>query len=668
MINWSDVRQYPVADYQIIFRQILALVQENTLKWNYDRNNLANTAVSQNNTYYTYNILDIIDDKVYVGTLANQEMCYNYLIPLNSSKTSPNDYYDGFLSFTEETVFNLVTANSSVEALILSGVNVRVRNGTQYSLTDNNYDDLWDSSTAAVNRIKNYIVTGDYENTSFRSAYVLPYNGESPRTPRGFPNNTSPRWVIRLAGTSTKHHRDNSLSEWIVDSPVPCEYVVDILGIFLNLRGQYINDEGVLRYLQISFSNNVNYLENVFTQIPNCSVINRSMPSSTALNIYDTFNTAVSLKTVETNPYQLRSLITWSIDQLKYYFNAFHIPFVIDDEDAAINTPIDELPDYHPIEPSQPNIDNDGDYNNYSDPVDFPPLPDLNITNTGFLSIYRPEMSTIKTIGNYLWSDDFLDNINKLFTDPAQTIISLSTIPLKPLASQIRNIKFGNLESTIPAPVVDEQLQVFDFGTLTLSNYFGTYADYSGYTDIQLYLPFIGLKSLEINDIMGSTIHLKYYIDIYSGDTIAYLKVYNSFINSILYSWQGNILTQLPFSSANYGEFFSKALTGGIATLLNPYSAIGNAINIGSSLSPQYRISDRYNNGGLMSLTRPYVIISRPLVKSIKSVFGFTDKSVGELKPGYNKIESVVSMTTNVGMLNSDYNEILSLLHSGVYN
>ena len=85
--------------------------------------------------------------------------------------------------------------------------------------------------------------------------------------------------------------------------------------------------------------------------------------------------------------------------------------------------------------------------------------------------------------------------------------------------------------------------------------------DYSPFSKLGIYLPFIGYQDLDIDECRGSTINLKYRVDILSGACVALIKVNGNTI----YQFTGNCLTQIPITNENIQSLISDAVNVGIA-------------------------------------------------------------------------------------------------------
>ena len=362
--------------------------------------------------------------------------------------------------------------------------------------------------------------------------------------------------------------------------------------------------------------------------------------------------------------------------------------------------------------PRYPSSDTDvgiGNFDNSSDNIDFPTLPNVDILGTGFVRAYQPTQEQLVALSNYLWSEAFsVDTLKKLFADPMESLIGLSMIPVTPSVAENQPILFGNITTDITANKILSQYVIFDCGEITLNEYFGGSLDYDPYTHIDIYLPFINMQTLNTNDVMGAKLHLKYYIDIVTGSCVALLKVDKSNLNSIIYSWNGNCAMQIPVSAGNNTSYLQSVLgiTASIATtavtayatkgasvaaqakmktaseVAQSYSMtqaaltgsiIGTAESVAGGVSQMHTTIQRggtmSGNLGFISTLRPYIIITRPKqcyprnFNTFEGQPSYVTNTLGNLS-GYTKVYSI--HLQNITATVEELNEIETLLKNGV--
>lgn len=291
-------------------------------------------------------------------------------------------------------------------------------------------------------------------------------------------------------------------------------------------------------------------------------------------------------------------------------------------------------------------------------------------------AIYNPTLAQINSFGAWLWSDNFVDQIKKLFNDPMQAIIGLHKVYATPATGGEQNIKVGYLDSGVPSKVVSDQYTTIDCGTITLSEYFHNVFDYSPYTVINLYLPFIGIVSLDNADVMRSSIHIVYHVDVLSGACLAEVQVTRDGAGGTLYQYTGNASVTLPISSGSYMGIVASiaSIAGGIAgTIASGGAALPMITSAaGSALSARAKVEHSggfSGNAGAMGGKIPYIIISRPQVEladSFQKYIGFPANYTTKLGDCSGYVKVLECHIENVNATNSELTEIDSLLKSGV--
>lgn len=302
------------------------------------------------------------------------------------------------------------------------------------------------------------------------------------------------------------------------------------------------------------------------------------------------------------------------------------------------------------------------------------------VTPTGSASalyaIYNPTIEQINSFGSWLWSSDFVEQIKKLFNDPMQAIIGLHKVYANPTTNGTQNIKVGYLDSGVSANVVSNQYTTIDCGTVSLSEYFYNVFDYAPYTDINLYLPFIGIVGIDVADVMRSSIHIIYHVDVLSGACLAEVKVIRDGAGGTLYQYTGNASVTLPISSGSYMGIISSiaGIAGGIAgTIASGGSALPLlASSAGSLLNARTKVEHSggfSGNAGAMGSKIPYLIISRPqidLANKFEKYIGYPANVTTTLASCSGFVNVLECHLENINASDSELNEIESLLKGGI--
>ena len=365
------------------------------------------------------------------------------------------------------------------------------------------------------------------------------------------------------------------------------------------------------------------------------------------------------------------------------YLNMLNVPFAYSSSDA-INTPVDDLPDFVPIGQGENTTGGgDGTGDNTSDSIEnySPTLTPISSFNTH----YAITKSALSNLANYLWNSTFLDDIDLLFNNPMEGVISCRMFPFSIYQHDVSHmgseeyIVIGNVTTTAYAyPIRSGYNCVFNMGSITIDEYYGSAMDYAPYTTIHIYLPYIGIKELEINDCMGKTLNIKYVVDITTGACIA--EIFSG--SQLLYTYDGKMGVEVPINSSNAAQFVSSlALTGitaaagvGIgAATGNPLAIAGTVLSTAKSVAGnQLHINKGGSNSPFAGLFMPqycYVIINRPiqsLASSFGATFGFpcnVTKTLSTLT-GFTQIDEV--HITGINATSDEITEIYNLLKQGV--
>lgn len=321
-----------------------------------------------------------------------------------------------------------------------------------------------------------------------------------------------------------------------------------------------------------------------------------------------------------------------------------------------------------------------------------PPVPDVTPTPddpaiaggggsaTGLANLYNPTLAQVKQFSRWLWGSDGLnlDQLKKLLQDPMQAIIGLHVMYATPTTGANRDIQVGYINSGVPSKIVTEQYTEIDCGTVTINEYFGDARDYSPYTQVYCYLPFIGIVELNADDVVNSTLGIKYKIDVLTGCCLAQLTVKKFGLDAVLYTYTGNCAVQMPITSGNYLSTVSSllgAVVSGAAAVatggaLAPV-AIGAAANaMGGGARASVAMSGSLgSNAGAMGIRKPYLIIKRVEsadANGYNEFYGYpTNKRVNLSQlTGYVRVKEINLSGTNA--TEDEQNEIVALLKEGV--
>lgn len=262
-----------------------------------------------------------------------------------------------------------------------------------------------------------------------------------------------------------------------------------------------------------------------------------------------------------------------------------------------------------------------------SDAIDFPGLPLVSALGTGVVNMYRATQTSLRQFSQYLWTGDFIDNVKKLFQDPMEAVVSVQIVPYTPTHSETpTNVFLSWIDTGVPMYPITNQYVRIDCGTLEVSEFWASFLDYPPHTDVSIFLPYIGVKQLSVQDVMSRKLHLIYNIDSLTGSCVAMLKCSGGGLDSVLYSWSGSCNLQIPIAARDFSSIYSSVIslaasaglaiaTKGASKALTAGAAAGAAASAINSLDLDTHTRQAGSTGsvpGYMGNQIPYLIITRP--------------------------------------------------------
>ena len=317
-----------------------------------------------------------------------------------------------------------------------------------------------------------------------------------------------------------------------------------------------------------------------------------------------------------------------------------------------------------------------GDFDGSSDPIDFPALPTLGAADSGFITLFNPDLAELQALAHYMWTNPLFDISawKKIFADPMDAILGLSIVPVQVPEGSARPILVGNIVTDVSMKPATAQFIEVQCGALNVNEFWSAYLDYEPYTKAEIYLPFCGVHQLSVDDIMNKTVEVRYHVDILSGACCAYVKCGES----VLYQFIGQCSSSIPISGNDFTNVINGVLsaataigslvaTGGASAPLAVPALSATALN---ALKPNIEKSGAMGGtGGMLAMQKPYLILTRPRQahpanqNHYTGYPSFITENLSELS-GYTEIEEI--HLENVQATDNELDEIVNLLKSGV--
>ena len=319
-----------------------------------------------------------------------------------------------------------------------------------------------------------------------------------------------------------------------------------------------------------------------------------------------------------------------------------------------------------------PDPDKDDEYENHKDEEE-ENLPDTANNSIGVLtSTYKMTRDRLSQLGAFLWSGNIFDSFSLVNSNPIENIISCKDIPFSIGGGTDKIIKLGNVDTGVNGEKVNTNFSEITIGSIVIPKKYNNFLDLAPYTKVTIYLPYIGFKELDVTQIMGKSITVKYAVDVITGGCIAEI-----FCNATrLYEFSGQVGIDIPITASNRAQveagYISNAVSSGADLVTG--DVLGASETMLSSAFSKYHYSSTSapSPSCVASVNRTcYIVIDRPTYDNLK-VFNHTrgrmcnlSKKIGNLK-GFTVCDSHIDLSGIVAT-DSEKDEIIKILSSGFF-
>ena len=265
------------------------------------------------------------------------------------------------------------------------------------------------------------------------------------------------------------------------------------------------------------------------------------------------------------NAYVSSYTIFRNVSELQQSLNNWGFPYTFD-YDSAYSKNVSDLPDYVPNgQKDNPTGGGDGDGDNSSDSISFPAPIDvfspsaLGGYNTLFMSPAEFEQfvkilwtPVIKSLGDalsvYFNQQPLTESVINMYYVPFDLKTQLDFSGTKTQQRADLTLAWSDTPFAARLLVANVSRELMGGGELDLNEYYGSFLDYSPYTSIDIWLPYIGYKSLDVDKVMGKKISLKWFVDIVNGGLTCVIFANGQPINT----YTGQIGIDLAITGRDY--------------------------------------------------------------------------------------------------------------------
>ena len=333
------------------------------------------------------------------------------------------------------------------------------------------------------------------------------------------------------------------------------------------------------------------------------------------------------------------------------------------------------------------NVGGDGNHDNSSDTTDssdyydkdndspFEPQshdPNWN-SGTPLYTLFKMTFTQVGNLINYLTSSTWTSAVTNLGLGSVfGAIAKCFTVPFDVSSFYYGySMKILGIDTSVGTSGVVNHLQEINCGNITIDRYFGDFKDYAPYTKCYIYLPYIGVNEISINQVQGKALSLVYGVDLLDGSCVARLSA----DNKQLYSFSGNMATEYPIVGKTPSSPLSAVtnILGNISgndTLVATAGLLGSVLTSQNSSSSFQTVGGVAGNWGNVGVLTPFVYLERPVQSrpnAYESQYGYTCNKYLQLSTlsGYTEVDDSIHLA--ISATEEEKERIMEYLTSGFY-
>lgn len=203
-----------------------------------------------------------------------------------------------------------------------------------------------------------------------------------------------------------------------------------------------------------------------------------------------------------------------------------------------------------------------------SEIIGLPTEPTLSPIDAGLFSLYSPTAAQMRNLADFLWTDfggtgttveqvleEVVEALKRSVSNPLNSMLGLSIIASQGLSKgSDSSVHVGFWNTGVSMTKLTKQYFTVDCGSLSFSPVCGnTFLDYAPYSKFMIYLPYVGMRLLDANDVVGHTISVRYRGDCVSGALTCYVIR----DGSVIQEHTGNCALNIPLTADSWAESIS---------------------------------------------------------------------------------------------------------------
>lgn len=321
-----------------------------------------------------------------------------------------------------------------------------------------------------------------------------------------------------------------------------------------------------------------------------------------------------------------------------------------------------------------------------------PSSPTVNSMKLSNLHNYWISESQMQSFYSEVWDTDLTDFVKGAFTGIYSNLIS-NVVSLKFMPTTAENLGgtggtspvilgFKTYDNLTVQTIGNATAPLVNIGSYKFAKEYNSFADYAPYTDVKLYLPFVGVVPIDTNLFMGAgggetaTLNINAQYDLQSGLITYFLMRNKTMISSV----SGHMAVEVPISlqsgldtfstiSRNFsGKVWDFAMEGAKG---NPIGMISEIAQGSATAPPQTIFASTGGDGSFYAHPKCMIMIKHPQYnrpKNYSHVVGFpayVSKKVSDLQ-GFNIVQNPVIPLAD-GMTGAEHDMIVAAMQNGLY-
>ena len=142
-------------------------------------------------------------------------------------------------------------------------------------------------------------------------------------------------------------------------------------------------------------------------------------------------------------------------------------------------------------------------------------IPSPSVTKYGFITLYKPSSDNMESLANVRFYKDTNGNYIDLGQYISNVYRTFFTIP----TSKSATLNLGGYSTNINTPVIENDTITLNCGSVEVTGKYNNVMDYNN-TTIEIFLPFVGIVTLDTSKCIGKTLTLTYIVNLVNGKGI----------------------------------------------------------------------------------------------------------------------------------------------------